>query len=779
MKCAAGQIDINHASLSDLMSGFKVKLNKVVGQGIIDLRPWLQPQELDAVHGIDRGLLKQILASNQACATPDSTPPYSADACTTASTVDIQAATVDELIGRLSLSAATAQAIVAARPFGTLKLLNRDRFNGLPGIHAGFEAKLCLTPSPVRTDTQSFRWAYASQTTTVQRDKFQLQVPPNVLNATGGWASITPQITPTPDIPGTAWPSADFHISAPWGGGGKTVKVTLAKDPALAEFGPGYEPYIAHWDSPDRSSGEEIAGSDLMVNAADGTVTAAVTHLSFLDSLSRLIQWPVEILGNLLGGRFLAPSCNVAWNLETQSGDWFQNGARVHLTGANLNLPGNVVLPTGFPIKHCVESADGSTNATLRMLNNTRTMASLTAVAGTPDLGLVNIGGDALSFLMARVTEQLTHHPVAYPGGEVTATVPVGSAAAVRMKPSFWLTVLWAALDISPVHDFIDKVTTVPVLKTLVSVSANCALTAIGVAQIDSSTTPQGFGETLKSVLQDCIHAKVFWNAVAAALKAGVISSDLANGVASTLDKLSRYNLWVDIAKLGFTGADLLIAAAGGNAAATVSIQHFAAKPVFDAHGHTVQAQCLRANGFGWTLDQGCQDTLYFESSHPPTGSGGGTTGLPTGYILRAPNGAATFYNADAKTSQSISDGTTYLCLARHYAVDWAPNFSLYPGTIIVSPSASCTDQSDTRPIAPRKLPLNATILRQADGTAWVIYDGVHRFHISSGSEFQCWVSPPPGVIKFYVWDQVDASLVNQFSVDPAVTNISNCNNGF
>jgi hypothetical protein len=94
----------------------------------------------------------------------------------------------------------------------------------------------------------------------------------------------------------------------------------------------------------------------------------------------------------------------------------------------------------------------------------------------------------------------------------------------------------------------------------------------------------------------------------------------------------------------------------------------------------------------------------------------------------------------------------------------------------MVSPSASCTDSTDTRPIAPGQLPNTTRVLRQADGTAWVVYDGVHRFHIQTGGEFMCWVSAQTKYnIRYYVYDQVTQAQVEQFSVDPAVANVSNC----
>jgi DNA uptake protein ComE-like DNA-binding protein len=277
MTCAPGQIDINHASLSDLISGFNLRLNKVVAQGIIDMRPWLQPRELDAVHGIDSGTLRRILASNQACATPTSTPPPSADACTSSVTVDIQAATLDELIQALNLPVKTAQSIVAARPFGTLKLLNRDRFNGLPGVHTGFDSKLCLTPMPVRTAISTFRWAYRSQNTTVARDGYSLAIPAGVIDGTGAWASVTPSPPVVAELPVGDWPKADFHIFGAWEGNGDRVFVTMPVDPLLADAGPGWEPYVVHT----KADGTKEVDTDLTYNSQLNTVTVPATSLSF------------------------------------------------------------------------------------------------------------------------------------------------------------------------------------------------------------------------------------------------------------------------------------------------------------------------------------------------------------------------------------------------------------------------------------------------------------------------------------------------------------------
>jgi len=779
MDCAVGQIDLNHASVEDLQR--LPGVSQPIAARIISSRPNDRVDDLLVVPGIGDGKLASIRASQLPCSTPLTLPPPAPDVCTSPAQIDANNPASELSLAQL-FGAPTAQRVVLAQPFSDLSHL---RTVLVPGAGQGkvdkYATRLCVTPVPKVSSGINYSWAYSATGGRADFDGFSLIVPPHVLNTTvGQWLKIAPQSTPTPDLPGLSWPSADFSIlGSPWQDGGESVFVTLPTDPGLASFKPGWEPIVAHWDDPTRTSGEEISGMSLLVNGTTPSVTAAVTHLSVVDSLSRGVSWVAEPLLNVTAdARFPAPSCDVAWTLDPSTGDWSRDGARVHLDSAYLNLPNSPVPPLGYPLKHCVESDFGNANATLRILNNTRTIQSLTNYAGNPILGSSSIGGDLLQLSITKAGEAVFGHPFAYPGAEVTASVAQGSFAAVQMRPNLALTGLWAALDQSPLEDLVKKIPTVGPVAAAIGNIANCVLTLPAITSLSASSTPQQVMDAIKGGLSSCFSAKVFWDIVAEAVKTGVISGGTANTLSNALNELSRYDIWLRVGQVVVSGGDAIAGWAGGSSAGIISIEHYAPKPVFDSQGRPVHSACLQARGYGWILDPACQDAFYYPATHPPSGSGG-IGALPGGLIIRDPSsGHASFWNADDSTLRPIEDGGTYLCLARHYAVDWAPDFTQYRGTIVLSPPASCTDTTDTRGIQPGSTSLQgtATILRQADGTAWVVYDSVHRFHIPTGAEFMCWVSPQTDRnIKFYVWDQVLQGQIDLFPVDPAVTLISNC----
>lgn len=171
---------------------------------------------------------------------------------------------------------------------------------------------------------------------------------------------------------------------------------------------------------------------------------------------------------------------------------------------------------------------------------------------------------------------------------------------------------------------------------------------------------------------------------------------------------------------------------------------------------------------------ENCQNGHYAR-----IGSGsGGTAGLPLGLIARDPAGHAYFLDLDSGVLRPIADGATYLCLARHYHVDWDAELATYRGAYAESSTPATCNASipDTRPlnrgaVAP---PDSAIVLRQPNGTAWVVWGG-NRIHIPSGAEFRCWVTQQHSTnIEFDVWDQVTNAQLAGFPVDHT-TFVSNC----
>lgn len=771
MACLPGQIDLNHASLADLQQ--LPDVSGPVAQRIVDARPHDRVKDLLAVPGIGPDELAAIASSGRACSTPFTLPPPAPNVCLGASQIDLNDPADQDQLAAL-FGGPTAARLVAAQPFPDLAHAETVLAAGAgPGKVRKFAAQLCVTPEPKIFNGTSYSWVYSTAGGRADYQGFSLVVPAGVLvSGTGQWITIEPQSTPTPHIMGQPWPSADFTVlGQTWQDGTKKVYVTLPIDPTLGEFGSNWEPIVAHWADTQRSAGEQVSGNDVLVDSVRSTVTIAVTHLSVIDALDRAVQWVAEPLGNVLAdARFPAPTCAGDWSLQSSTGDWYgSDGGRVQLDSAYLNLPGGPIPPLGWPIKHCVEGG-GGTDATLRLRNNTRTFMSLTTYGGTtPTLGKVNVGGDLLQLSMAKGAELVLGHPVAYPGGEVTATVPAGTFNAVRMKPNIPLTVVWTILDQSPLEDLLKKLPRTKELVSAVESTVNCVLSSYGVSSLNSASDPQAIADAAVGYISDCFTPEEFFQAVAAGVGSGAISSDVANGVSSTLDQLSRYSVWLRIGQVTLSGVDSLLNASGSSSAGIVGISYYKPKPTVDAIGNTVQAQCLSAHGYGWIVDQACQDNIYNAVNNPPSGSGSvGSPGhYPAKIIVRDPaTGDATLWDPATKSMYLIRDQATYICLAQRYVVDYAPLPGEYVGTIFVSPVASCDPTTPTATLTPTAIPTNATVLREGTGRAWLVTNGI-RQEIPTGDEYNCWVSGSSGLTKQFVWDWVPSTVLSNFPEDP------------
>jgi DNA uptake protein ComE-like DNA-binding protein len=323
MTCADGQTDINHASVDSLRVALGV--DTPIAKRVVSYRPYLQVKDLLVVEGIGPARLAAILAAGKMCATPTSSPPPSAEACTDGRP-DLQSASSAELVSRLGISKPAADAIVAARPFATKRHVTPER---VPGVGKGtldtIASETCLTPSPVRTASTSWRWAYRSQTTTVRRGQAALTVPAGVIDGTGAWASIADAPDPLP-VDG---PTADFHIWGDWMGGGDTVRVTLPLSSDQAGlptdlFAPvlfhmvGDEPYVAH-DGAVTVDGSTISTSteslSLFISGPFG-----VPLLRDTDPLVSRGDLVVKAMRAVAGTRADQPDCNrtfAAWRAET------------------------------------------------------------------------------------------------------------------------------------------------------------------------------------------------------------------------------------------------------------------------------------------------------------------------------------------------------------------------------------------------------------------------------------------------------------------------------
>jgi hypothetical protein len=224
--CLPGQIDLNRAGAADIARGLGVSAE--VATKVIYGRPYLSVTDLSFVNGIGPGGLKPIVAAQHACVLPPTSPPPANEACTSQSQVDLQSAPSAELQNRLGLARPAADAVVRGRPYAALLHIAPERVPGLgESAQRVIAATGCLTPAAVRTATATYRWAYRTQTTTVERDGFSLTAPAGVIDGNGAWLSVTDVAQSPLEVKG---PTASFHVHGTWANGTDTVIVSSPVD---------------------------------------------------------------------------------------------------------------------------------------------------------------------------------------------------------------------------------------------------------------------------------------------------------------------------------------------------------------------------------------------------------------------------------------------------------------------------------------------------------------------------------------------------------------------
>jgi hypothetical protein len=205
-------------------------------------------------------------------------------------------------------------------------------------------------------------------------------------------------------------------------------------------------------------------------------------------------------------------------------------------------------------------------------------------------------------------------------------------------------------------------------------------------------------------------------------------------------------------------------------------IEHYAAKPARDELGRVLRAACVSPYLYAWRVDMTCQSASYTQQRQPS--GGGGATGLPLGKIIRNTAGDAWFVTSSDKKMHP-TDGGTYICLTRHYAVDWAVDGSdlrAYRDDSGGEGDAATCDGSlpPTRKITHDDNPDLFAVLRLGDGPeSWIVMGG-HRYAISSGQEFNCWVNPAYRAnIEVDVYDFVSPVELGTWPIGNG--SISNC----
>ncbi len=799
MECRSNQTDINHASAVALQAALGV--DAPTARRVIGFRPYLAPKDILVVQGIGPDRLALILRADNTCATPTQLPPPSTEACATKARVDLASAPASEISQRLNINITAAQKIVAARPFSVLAHVTPER---VPGVGKGTLDRLiaasCLTPSPVRTGEVSFRWTYRSQSTTVSRDGFELTIDPGVLDQVGAWASIRPiDHTETADDGTLAtgdFPSADFHIYGVWANG-DTVQVALPRDPLLDDVAgeEGWTPFLLHR----RMDGSvESFSGDTLATLADGRVSARLDSLSEVDSLAQnIFRWTTDaLLNGLFGLGVEAPTCDPDWPRQWGSATHVSpvDGATLDLTSVVLELPGN---PSSslYPLKHCVESSSNSTAAVTELRNNTAGIVEMRR-SGWTDTPIGDEGDnppayvDPVGWLLRPVLTSM-HPDRVYlsPGATGWFATPRAAARAVDAQPRIWPSALQIVLD-DALGDIAAKVLAdTRLAQSFVDISASIVRCAL--SEYDS------FGDrgaeaaalaTLSNRILNCTNPAALLDALRAGLsaqfRAGNLPGDEFNRGSLELRKVERWLKWLSIAsyvvRIGDVALWDLYVPNG-----LVLAEHRPPRPQLDSQGRRVHEGCLSERLYNLVIDEQCQDGFYTRIATPPPGSGGGETGLHRAVIARDELGHAWLVDFDdltggRATARNIEDPSTYLCLVRHYKVDWDARLGDYlirnggPAVFDSGRDAACDwSQPATRPLNPTDPEWSSAVLREPDGTAWLAHTDGGRQHIDSTAWFADLVTDkdvryPDGSTRNswseqYVWDQVTSEELSRF----------------
>ncbi|QGN49822.1 hypothetical protein GKC29_25355 [Micromonospora sp. WMMC415] len=785
MTCSEGRTDLNHADVPELVSVLAVA--PPVAERVVHNRPYLSARDLSVVEGIGPGQLDRILAEGKVCATPPGTPPPSSEHCAASDKVDLQSASVDDLVRLLKLARPTAERLVDARPFATLRHITPERVAGVgKGRLDELIGRSCLTPMPVRTADSSWRWAYPSLPTTVARDGYALHAPAGIIDDPGGaWLQIRPLPSPPQRLPGPAYPMADFHIHGQWRGGNDRAEVTVPAAKFAATFaGEDWQPYLLHWRDAHRTVAEPVVGADVRVDPISGAVTGHVNDLSVLEWAVRKANWVLEPAASILfGDRFPAPGCpNEPWSHQGDTNRWTHNGAEAHLDGALLNLPGNPVPPAGFLIKHCVQTGAGSSNwgpdVKVQLRNNTGTIQKLAHYSGDVTVA----GDDSLEtdlITLALTTVNTAGAKFLGPGDTGSAAVPAGTAGTVEMQPDRLRSLARVALDktLGVVLDKLDPALSDPTLRQRVFQLVACTYDAV---RASSAKTDFHIAREFALALFNCFNYENFYISLTALLtdlaNRGAITPQQADLGANGLLKARELVKWLE---WGQIAVDLVDSSVWGSLGTVpLRVEHYAAKPIVDGLGRHIGHTCIRRTGYTWSINAACQDSLYAGITRPV--GGGGNTGLPPARIVRNSTGNAWLFTTDDRIMRPIRDGGTYLCLARHYAVDWDADITAYRGAAHVkpenAPDAVCDGaRPATRDLSPGQVTSDAIVLRESSGRSWVL-QGNERVHIPTGREFICWVNAQHAAnLEFHVWDQVTADELARFPVSPTITHVSNC----
>jgi len=778
MTCPSGRVDLNHAPAEVLAPalGLDPAAHRVLLDRVQAGRPYNGVDDLLAVEGFGTGRLKSINAATL-CVTPileGAVPPLDGEVCRPGDgRVDVNAASVRDIAGVLPSSKTdapwpTATRIVERRdrlPFPDLNHLLAVAGVG-PGTLSKVRARLCRTPAPytaVTADGYQQRAAvvYSGGPGIAVRFEtpgglFALGVPSGVLRQPVAWATVT-------DVPesNTMLPAADFHIHGIWGGDGKVVYVTV---PSRDTGSPPILNTVAHVTGAGPDEVTFATPSNLLNR--DATLTTSVSSLSRFQSMFaplRIISAPTaDMTINRALVNFIVewrsyrspdpvcPATNVTWPYE------------LTVAGTALDNQG---------VKRCT-FIDGEGRAVLRVAQNRFFVAkgnidrdtgdgARFGTFGSPGSGAV---GAAMQGLSSVLRTDGTFSGLV-PGGTIDLLLnPTTSSVEAQVEAAPILTTVFIVSD-----QIIKLLGGVPAL--LARVVIDCLYPHVA----DAFNFSRTVGASDANQIANCIatSSATSIGAVFPAVSGALLAADGTVSVADTI----REQFNDIIGKLGNYPQVL------GNYLVVRS-----PRPRADQFGRTVLDACLTAlpfspaTGLGWSISKPCQDAYYGGTTPPPGSGSSGTEPWTPGLILREGNTTRWYAYAQGDRRAQVSPITSnglYLCLARHYAVDWSDDEvpSLYEGADIFLAPVNCDDSAPSATLNRSTVPANTYILRESSGRSWKIFSDGRRSEIPSGREFMCWVDPDPGsgIIQFYVWDQVPLSVIEASWPDVVPYTTSNC----
>jgi hypothetical protein len=458
--------------------------------------------------------------------------------------------------------------------------------------------------------------------------------------------------------------------------------------------------------------------------------------------------------------------------------------------GALMNLPENPVPLSGFLIKHCVQtgSGDGGYNhgrdVQLVLRNSTGTVQVLKPYSGDVTVAAQQAPGalptlDLVSWL---VTSVRTGGNVFLAPGEVgTADVPAGTSASAQMQPDRLRSLIKIGADktLGAVFDKFGANTMYsdPTIRNWLVQTFACAYDSY-----NAVTSGNGFGNSSRDfavALYGCFDYEGIYAAIEnwmrSQLAAGSLDGAGAVRMNKGLENMREVFKWIEFGQIAVDVSDSLLW--GSLPDSPINIDHYAAKPTRDDLGRLIKQQCLSPYLYAWRIDMNCQNAAYGQQQQP-TG-GGAETGLPLGKMIRDVDGHAFLVTAADQKMHPIEDGGTYICLSRHYAIDWgldSEDLRAYRDASGPNGAPATCDASRpaTRQITAQSAPELFAVLRIGDGPeSWIVEAG-HRWAIPSGGEFNCWVNPQYRAnIEVDVYDFVTREELETWPVGPG--SISNC----